>query len=67
MYKNLFGNNIKPNCAYCKNFDSEMENFCKKGKTIKNDKCRKFDYNPLLRVPKNAPAMMSFSKEDFEL
>ncbi len=68
MSKKLFGNNIQPDCSYCDNLlHNESTAYCKKGKEIKNNKCRKFLYNPLLRVPKNAPALMSFSKEDFEL
>lgn len=69
MSKKMFGNNIEPNCEYCSNFYSDDENgfVCSKKKTIKNNKCRKFDYNPLMRVPKSAPAMMDFNKEDFEL
>ena len=68
MSKKLFGNNIQPDCSYCDNLlYNENGAYCKKGKEIKNNKCRKFQYNPLLRTPKNAPAMMSFSKEGFEL
>ncbi len=68
MSKKLFGNNIQPNCRYCDNLiHNENVAYCKKGKEIKNNKCRKFLYNPLLRAPKKAPALMSFSKEDFEL
>ena len=68
MKKKMFGNDIIPNCIYCKNFIvTPEESYCEYSKTIKKDKCRKFEYNPLLRVPQTAPAMMTFSKEDFEI
>lgn len=68
MKKKLFGNNIQPDCSCCNYFVEDSESvYCLKNREIKNGKCRKFDYNPLLRVPKSAPKMMNFSKEDFEL
>ena len=68
MKKKMFGNDIIPNCNYCKNFIvTPEESYCEYSKTIKKGKCRKFEYNPLLRVPQTAPAMMTFSKEDFEI
>ena len=68
MKKKMFGNDIIPNCNYCKNFIvTPEESYCEYSKTIKKDKCRKFEYNPLLRVPQTAPAMMTFSKEDYEI
>lgn len=65
MSKELFGNNISPDCAYCDRFDSETG--CKAGKSIKNGRCRKFTYNPTLRKPKGEAALRQFSKEDFEI
>ena len=68
MKKNLFGNNIEVDCGYCANFLEDEEGFyCKKDKSIKNGKCKKFDYNPTLRVPKGDLPLMQFSKEDFEI
>lgn len=64
MKYSLFGNNISPDCSYCHNM---VDNICVKKKIIKNGKCRKFSYNPLLRVPKVEPNMMKFSREEFEL
>lgn len=68
MKKKIFGNNISPDCTYCKNMilDSDAMN-CTKNKEIINGKCRKFDYNPLLRVPRDKPKMMEFQMEDFVL
>lgn len=62
----LFGNNISPDCVLCDNYD-ESAGMCLKKKEIKNGKCRKFAYNPTLRVPGSEARMMHFSKEDFEL
>ncbi len=68
MKRKLFGNNITPNCAYCDNFSDEADKRgCTKNKEIKNGKCKKFDYNPILRTPKSEVKMMQFSKEDFEI
>ena len=68
MKYKLFGANIKPDCRYCDNFINEANNYrCIKNKTIKNGKCRKFSYNPILRTPKSEARMMQFRKEDFEL
>ncbi len=68
MKYQLFGANIEPNCAYCDNFSADENNFgCLKNRDLKNGKCRKFIYNPTLRIPKSEARMMQFSKEDFEL
>jgi len=67
MKRKLFGNTIYINCNYCNNFVHEDGYYCDKNREIRNEKCRKFDYNPLLRVPNNEPVMMQFSKEDFVL
>lgn len=41
---------------------------CKKtGIRLPDSSCKKFKYDPLKRVPRRAPEMMEFSKEDFEL
>ena len=66
--KKLFGNNIKPECQYCDIAKIEQESFiCTKNKEIINNKCKKFVYNPLKRVPKTSPALQQFSPEDFSL
>ena len=68
MKYKLFGANVEPNCAYFDNFSAEETNFgCTKKREIKDGKCRKFIYNPTLRIPKAEARMMHFSKEDFEL
>ena len=68
MKYNLFGANIEVNCGYCDNFCANEESFgCRLNREIKKGKCRKFVYNPTLRIPKAEVRMMTFSKEDFEI
>ncbi|GEM_PF-33661 len=68
MKKQLFGNSIVPSCVYCEH--SVMEGnaqICTVHKTLKNGKCRKFKYNPIMREPKGMAPLKSYSKEDFAL
>ena len=68
MKNKLFGRNITPACTYCDN--SYFENGvigCQKSKQIKNDKCRSFSYNPLLRVPVRVSLYGNYTAEDFKL
>lgn len=68
MKKNLFGQNIPVNCMYCEFASRENEvTYCQKGKQIKNDKCRHFKYDPLMRVPKVTVFRSNYSAEDFKL
>ncbi len=69
MKRKLFGMNINPDCTYCVHSDNEQDFFiCKKGrKKIVNGKCRKFKYDPLLRVPKKTVNKTAYTEEDFKL
>ena len=68
MKKDLFGNNIEVDCSYCVFYlEDEKGFFCQKNREIKKGKCKKFEYNPTLRVPKSDAPLMQFNKEDFEL
>lgn len=64
----LFGANIEPDCSYCQNglFNGNIYVCCVK-KSIKNGKCRKFYYNPTLRVPHKKQLFSDFTPEDFKL
>ena len=55
MKNKLFGKNIVPDCAYCDNA------------VFENAKCRAFDYNPLLRVPRSVTLRGTYTIEDFKL
>lgn len=66
--KKLFGAHIKPNCAYCENSSSENGiSFCKKSRHIENNKCRKFRYNPLMRVPLHTTFKSKYNEDDFRI
>lgn len=68
MKKKMFGNNIETSCKYCDNStDSENGFICRLNKSIKNGKCRKFKYNPTMRIPLEQVSIGDFSKEDFTL
>lgn len=68
MKNKYFGNNIEPSCTYCANaIVGEDGAICKKNKSIKNGKCRKFDYNPTMRTPLSQMPLQKFSKEDFRI
>lgn len=70
--KKLFQENIEPRCAYCANGASLEEGriLCaKKGVVRPGDRCGRFQYDPLKRVPPK-PAVLDTSKlsaEDFRL
>lgn len=68
MKKQLFGSHIAPSCSYCNH--SRMEGstqFCNAHKVLKNGKCRKFDYNPIMREPHGAVKLPTFDKKDFSI
>lgn len=68
MKYKLFGKNIVPDCSYCENSISESGvAACKKNRSIKDGKCRSFDYNPLLREPKSVSILGSYTAEDFKI
>lgn len=68
MKKNLFGQNIPASCIYCEFYNLGNEvSYCQKGKQMKNDKCRHFKYDPLMRVPKVTVFRSNYSAEDFKL
>lgn len=54
--KKLFGNNIKPACKYCllctPDENSDKYSCTKFGDVKAYDACKKFSYNPLMRIPK---------------
>lgn len=66
----LFGNEVRANCSYCCNgADAHSGYICTVKKSIKKGKCRKFRYNPTLRVPMTEAPMekQEFTIKDFEL
>ena len=68
MKKPLFGNDIAVSCAYCCHSKKEGgTQFCDAHKTLKNGKCRRFKYNPIMREPRAAVKLPTFKPEDFSL
>ncbi len=62
----LFRKKIDPRCAYCQHGKDAEEGFVickKKGIRRDTDKCRKFKYAPLRRVPPR-PVSVDFTKYD---
>lgn len=68
MKKQLFGKNIVPSCTYCAHSKTEgSTQFCDAHKVLKNGKCRKFSYNPIMRTPRGAVKLPSFKNDDFAI
>lgn len=69
MRKNkLFGKNIELSCNYC--VHSQIKNdcqFCTANRVIKNGKCRKYSYNPIMRVPMRMNNLPKYDPSDFAL
>lgn len=69
--KGLFGNNIDPACGYCEfgkpTSDGSMILCPKTGIIAPSYSCKRFSYNPLLRVPKSQQELPRFDKSEFEL
>ncbi len=64
----LFGNNIEVSCDYCAHSKIQDDTqFCTMNKVLKKGKCRKFTYNPIMRVPKCANNLQKYKPEDFML
>lgn len=69
--KHLFGDTIEPACVYCANGSASPGDkmiICKKfGPVAPHYKCKKFEYNPLKRIPPRRAKLPVFSPEDFEI
>ena len=68
----LFRKDIEPRCAYCKySAPAEEETvICrKKGIRADTDRCRRFQYDPLRRVPPRSETVdfLKFDERDFSL
>ena len=65
------GATIAPACAYCAfgqaGTDPRMILCTRRGVVTPDFHCRKYQYDPLLRVPRRQPKLLSFSPEDFSL
>lgn len=71
MPKNLFSGNSEPACSYCVNGRASNNNgkvLCPhKGIVDPSFHCAQYQYNPLKRVPRRAPALPKFDSDEFSL
>lgn len=68
--KAIFGGNIEPSCSYCRhNEGGEERVFCTLRLEMENGKCKKYQYDPIMRSPRSAPSLNTaqFREEDFKL
>lgn len=69
--KKLFGNNIEPACAHCEygrlGTDKQMVLCRKFGPVAPYYHCKKYEYDPLKRIPRRPPSLPKYSEEDFKL
>ncbi len=71
MKKKILGRNVEPRCKYCQYgtpAPDEKNVLCpKKGVIDRDSFCKKFRYDPLKRIPREKPALLTFSEGDFSL
>lgn len=68
--KPLFGGTIEPSCSYCQhNGGNGTETMCTLRLEMREGKCKGYQYDPLMREPRPAPALKTaqFREEDFKL
>lgn len=68
--KPLFGANIVPSCTYCSHNRGDDENIiCSVNCEMRDNHCKKYSYNPLMREPKRIPNFNpnNFTEDDFSL
>lgn len=70
--KKFFDKNIEPRCEYCSegfvSADGKSVLCRKKGIVDRGFHCRKFSYDPLLRIPRpKAPELPKFDPEEFKI
>ena len=70
MKKEYFDPNIEPACAYCERGITRDDKvvFCRYGGIVALDfACRKFQYAPLKRTPRQQPELKAFDPDEFKL
>ena len=71
MKRKLCGNTITPACVLCahgrRSVDGQVILCRENGVTSPDDRCRKFEYDPLRRIPFRQPALDTFTAQDFAL
>ena len=63
----LFNKRIRPSCEYCTycNTDDPSVHICTLNKTMTDDGCKKFTYDPLMRMPKRSDDIETLNPSDF--
>lgn len=71
MRQKLYGNNITPSCETCRNarrsFDGKVMLCPRHGAMPLYERCRKYVYDPLKRIPSRRPKQMEHTAEEFSL
>lgn len=71
MKNRLCGKNIEPCCKLCSagrlSPDGKTVLCPRRGVMTPNDRCRRFTYDPLRRIPQKEAPLPQFSAEDFLL
>ena len=67
--KKLFGNNIAPDCEYCRYYIKKAGSnpVCRYGAMSFEQTCRRYVYDPLKREPRNLPDIPKYTADDFKL
>ncbi len=71
MAKSPFNKKLEKRCEYCVHgtrLQFENEIICKKhGVTATDDRCGKYKYDPLKRIPQRVKIVNDFNEEDFKI
>ena len=71
MKRKLYGNTVSPACQVCAHgrlsVDGQVVLCLQKGVTDLGDRCRRFSYDPLRRIPYRQPSLQPFNETDFSL
>ncbi len=69
--KSIYDKSIPPACEYCvygrTSSDKDMILCRKKGVVSPFSYCKKYTYDPIMRIPKRMPKMRKFTASDFSL
>ncbi|MBE6768604.1 MAG: hypothetical protein E7549_06815 [Ruminococcaceae bacterium] len=71
MRQKLYGNHITPACETCvhgqRSFDGKVVLCPRRGAMPLYERCRKYEYDPLKRIPHRAPKQAAHTAEEFSL
>ena len=71
MATNLFSNKNDKKCAYCAFatiIEIDERIICpNRGFVNAEERCQKYRYDPLKRIPKKQPVLPTYSEDDFKL